>query len=74
MTDSKTRSLVKGITWRITASVTTMLIVFVMTGNLVLVLGVGLADVTLKVLFYYCHERMWGRVNWGVLGPEPRIK
>jgi adenylylsulfate kinase len=64
----------KGLTWRITASVTTMLIVFIMTGNLALVAGVGLADVTLKVLFYYIHERMWGRVRWGILGVEPRIK
>jgi adenylylsulfate kinase len=74
MSDTKVRSLVKGITWRITASVTTMLIVFVMTGNLALMAGVGLADVTLKVLFYYIHERLWGRVHWGVLGSEPRIK
>jgi uncharacterized membrane protein len=51
-----------------------MAIVFVMTGNLALVAGVGLADVTLKVLFYYIHERLWGRVQWGILGPEPRIK
>lgn len=64
----------KGLTWRITASVTTMLIVFLMTGNLALVAGVGLADVTLKVLFYYIHERLWGRVRWGILGVEPRIK
>ena len=64
----------KGLTWRITASVTTMLIVFLMTGNLALVAGLGLADVTLKVLFYYMHERLWGRVRWGILGVEPRIK
>jgi adenylylsulfate kinase len=64
----------KGLTWRITASVTTMLIVFIMTGNLALVAGVGFADVTLKVLFYYIHERLWGRVSWGILGVEPHIK
>lgn len=74
MHESKRRSLMKGLTWRITASVTTMLIVFIMTGNLALVAGVGLADVTLKVFFYYIHERVWGRVHWGILGPEPKIK
>ncbi len=73
MHESKRRSLMKGLTWRITASVTTMVIVFVMTGNLALVAGVGLADVTLKIFFYYCHERLWGRVHWGILGPEPKI-
>ncbi len=74
MIESKWRSLAKGMTWRITASVTTMTIVFVMTGNLAVVAGVGLADVTLKIFFYYCHERLWGRVHWGILGPEPKIK
>lgn len=72
MHETKRRSLLKGLTWRITASITTMIIVFVMTGNLALVAGVGLADVTLKVFFYYLHERLWGRVHWGVLGPEPK--
>ncbi len=74
MHESKRRSLMKGLTWRLTASMTTMLIVFVITGNLALVAGVGLADVTVKIFFYYCHERLWGRVHWGILGPEPKIK
>ncbi|MFN3692616.1 MAG: DUF2061 domain-containing protein [Candidatus Paceibacteria bacterium] len=74
MHETKRRSLLKGLTWRITASITTMLIVLIMTGNLTLVAGVGLADVTLKVLFYYVHERLWGRVHWGILGLEPHIK
>jgi adenylylsulfate kinase len=64
----------KGLTWRVTASVTTMLIVFLMTGNLALVASVGLADITIKIFFYYCHERLWGRVHWGLLGTEPRPK
>jgi adenylylsulfate kinase len=74
MHETKRRSLLKGLTWRVTASITTMLIVFIITGNLALVAGVGLADVTLKVFFYYLHERLWGRVHWGVLGVEPSIK
>jgi adenylylsulfate kinase len=74
MHETKRRSLLKGLTWRVTASITTMLIVFIITSNLALVAGVGLADVTLKVFFYYLHERLWGRVHWGVLGVEPSIK
>jgi adenylylsulfate kinase len=74
MHESHTRSILKGITWRIVASLTTMLIVFVVTGDLALVASVGAVDVTLKVLFYYFHERMWGRVHWGLLGVEPLRK
>ena len=74
MKERHLRSIIKGLTWRTIASLTTMMIVFLMTGNLALVAGVGLADITLKVFFYYIHERLWGRVHWGLLGPEPRIK
>lgn len=68
------RSITKGISWRFIASGTTMLIVFVMTGNIELVASVGAVDVTIKILFYYFHERAWGQVHWGVLGVEPNVK
>ncbi len=74
MKETHVRSIVKGITWRVIASVTTMLVVFIVTGNLELVAAVGFVDVTLKVLFYYTHERVWGRVHWGTFGTEPNLK
>jgi len=74
MKETHIRSILKGITWRFVASTTTMMVVFVVTGDLLLVASVGVVDVTLKVLFYYFHERVWGRVHWGLLGPEPRRK
>jgi adenylylsulfate kinase len=73
MYETHRRSIIKGITWRIIASLTTMTVVFVVTGDLALVASVGLVDVSAKVFFYYLHERTWGRVHWGVLGPEPDI-
>ena len=74
MKESHVRSIAKGITWRFIASLTTMFVVFIVTGNLALVASVGVVDVTLKILFYYFHERIWGKVHWGLLGVEPRRK
>lgn len=74
MRDSHFRSVVKGITWRIIASGTTMSVVYFATGDLKLVASVGLVDVTAKVFFYYLHERTWGKVRWGIVGVEPNIK
>ncbi len=74
MHETHTRSILKGITWRIIASGTTMTVVYVVTGDLALVASVGLVDVVAKVFFYYLHERSWGRVTWGLLGTEPEIK
>jgi uncharacterized membrane protein len=73
MHESHARSIVKGVTWRIVASVTTMAVVFAVTGDLALMASVGFVDVTFKILFYYLHERFWGRVHWGVLGTEPNL-
>jgi len=59
------RSLAKTISWRILATVTTMGIVFIFTGRIVLSLGVGLVEVITKGFLYYLHERLWGKVSWG---------
>ena len=65
MKDSRIRSFVKGISWRFIATATTMGIVFVLTGDLEIVAVAGTLDVVVKLLFYYAHERAWGRVVWG---------
>lgn len=72
MRESHARSIAKGVTWRIIASVTTMTVVLVATGDLALVASVGVVDITAKIFFYYIHERTWGKVKWGVIGVEPQ--
>jgi adenylylsulfate kinase len=74
MHESHSRSILKGLTWRIIASGTTMAVVFLVTGDLALVASVGAVDVVAKLFFYYLHERTWGRVRWGILGAEPQPK
>ena len=65
MKDSRTRSFLKGISWRVIASGTTMSIAYFLTGDMHIVMATGAIDVVLKLLFYYGHERAWGRVAWG---------
>jgi uncharacterized membrane protein len=65
MVDKHERSLAKTISWRITATVTTMLLVFIFTGQLILSLSVGVIEVIVKMIFYYLHERAWNGVSWG---------
>lgn len=76
MLETHKRSIVKGVTWRIIASGTTMTVVFIATGDLLLVASVGFVDATVKIFFYYLHERTWGRVRWGLLrtGAKPTTK
>lgn len=60
------RSIAKALTWRVVATITTTLIVFLATGSLSLSLGVGVFDIIIKLLLYYFHERAWAKINWGI--------
>lgn len=59
------RSVAKAVSWRIVATLTTMFLVFVFTGNLAISGGVGLAEVILKTIIYYAHERVWNATDFG---------
>ena len=59
------RSFVKSATWRILASITTIILVYLFTGELTLALGVGLTEVILKFILFFTHERVWDKVVWG---------
>jgi len=63
--ESHLRSVVKGITWRVIASGTTMGLVYLISGDLVLMAEVGALEVVAKLAFYYIHERAWGAVAGG---------
>ena len=59
------RSIAKAVSWRIVATATTMLLVFIFTGNLVVSSGVGLTELLSKTVIYYFHERAWNTTDFG---------
>ena len=60
------RSVMKGVSWRVLATLTTMVLVFIFTGDLMIMVEVGVFEVVLKLIIYYVHERAWNAVPWGV--------
>ena len=62
---NKKRSIAKTITWRLTATVTTMLLVFIFTGRLDFAISIGSIEFFLKMILYYMHERTWNFISWG---------
>ena len=58
------RSLMKAITRRIIASLTTMIIVYMFTKELLLSTGVWLVEFIIKMVIYYIHERAWNGINY----------
>ena len=63
------RSIAKGVSWRITGTIDTILIAFFITGEYSKALSIGFTEVITKVFLYYLHERVWLRVQMGRLRP-----
>lgn len=64
---SPKRHLAKAVTWRIIASITTALIAFAFGLPPKAVGAVFLADLIIKFVMYYAHERVWYKyIKYGV--------
>ena len=62
--DSQKRTIVKTMTWRITASLTTFIIAWFITGDLLIGVSIGSIEAIAKIFLYYYHERIWNNINW----------
>ncbi len=63
--ETKKRSILKAISWRTWATMTTAVIVFIFTGEFALALTIGLLEVFAKMALYFFHERLWQKINYG---------
>ena len=68
--DTHIRSVAKAISFRIIASLITVILVLIFTGNLALAGAIGILDLILKLMIYYLHERVWDKIVWGRKVPE----
>jgi uncharacterized membrane protein len=69
MKELKRRSLAKVISWRVTATMTTIIISYIITGNTDFALKIGLGEVGAKIALQYVHERLWSKTKFGL--PKP---
>ena len=60
------RHFAKTITWRIVGTLDTMIIGWLITGNPITGLKIGGIEVITKMILYYCHERIWFKLNLGL--------
>jgi uncharacterized membrane protein len=65
MPDKHYRSIVKAISWRMTGTVDTVIISWLITRKLTFALSIGFVELFTKILLYYLHERVWERVSFG---------
>ena len=62
--DTQKRTVIKTMTWRITASVTTFLIAWILTGDFLIGVSIGSIEAITKIFLYYFHERIWNSISW----------
>jgi len=65
MADKPYRSLVKAVSWRLTGSVDTMVISFLITGHIGWALTISGVEFFTKIALFYAHERVWEKLPFG---------
>ncbi len=63
--ENRVRSVLKAISWRIIATLVTILLVVAFSRDLALGTIVGVTKFIVKTIIYYLHERVWNLIEFG---------
>ena len=61
---NRTRSFIKTVTWRTIGTLDTILIAYIVTGDIKAGAAIGGTELFTKMFLYYLHERAWSRSDW----------
>lgn len=67
MKETSKRSIVKALTYRLWQSANTFLISLVVTGKIDMAAAIVSIEVIVKIVIYFFHERIWGKIRWGLI-------
>lgn len=59
------RSVIKALSWRVIGTLDTLIVSYVLTGEIVLATSIASIDFITKLLLYFFHERIWNKIKWG---------
>lgn len=59
------RSIAKAVSWRVLGTLDTIVISWVITGQIAMALSIGSIEVLTKMVLYFFHERLWNIIKWG---------
>lgn len=60
------RHFLKTVSWRSIGTLDTILLGWIITGNPLIGLKIGAAEVITKLLLYFLHEKLWYRIDYGL--------
>jgi uncharacterized membrane protein len=61
--ESRTRTLLKSISWRLFGTLATFLATLSITKSLDIATAVGAIELCAKIFLFYLHERIWMKIN-----------
>ena len=61
--DSRRKSLLKAISWRAVGTLDTILLSWLITGELMVAASIGILELVTKTILYYVHERVWSQID-----------
>lgn len=62
------RHFAKAVTWRVVGTIDTILLGFLITGDLPTGVRIGTLELFTKILLYFIHERIWVSIPFGLPG------
>ena len=65
--ESRTRSVLKALSWRVIATTTIITIAYFTTGDIEAALEIGAIEFFIKFALYYLHERAWQMAPRGTI-------
>jgi adenylylsulfate kinase len=71
--ETHSRSVAKALSWRVSGTLATTLLVFVFTRRLTLSLAVGGLEFVSKIGLFWMHERIWDRLRFGRQQVQPAV-
>lgn len=71
MADKKYRSVVKTVSWRVIGTIDTIIISWLITGEIGFAVSIGGVELFTKMALYFFHERLWERISFGRVKDKP---
>jgi len=59
------RSIAKAVSWRVIGTLDTLLISYLLTGEVAIAASIASIDFITKMFLYFFHERLWNKISWG---------
>ncbi|WP_209405640.1 DUF2061 domain-containing protein [Pseudozobellia sp. WGM2] len=59
------RSVAKAVSWRVIGTLDTLLISYLLTGEVAIAASIASIDFVTKMFLYFVHERVWNKITWG---------